>query len=117
MPKVLCTLPNASDEIRGVKFVTHAAGMLSEDISDEQAEVFASIPGYEIVGTKSPAPTGDDKAAERAELLAKAEALGMRVKGNWSNERLSIEIQTAEKAASEKAADDGAADEPASTEV
>lgn len=56
MPKVLCTLPNASDEISGVKFVTHAHGMLSEDISDDVAEQFAAIPGYEIVGGSTPAP-------------------------------------------------------------
>lgn len=99
MPKVLCTLPNASEEIGGIKFTQHAKGMLSEDLSDEQAKRLASIQGYEIVGGK--APDDDDAAtkdAERAEMLTKAEALGMKVKGNWSLERLKSEVETAEKA-------------------
>lgn len=102
MPKVLCTLPNASEEISGVKFVSHAKGMLSEEIDDEAAAVFASIPGYEIVGeVKKPAaatPEDEAKAAERAALVDKAEALGLKVKGNWSTERLASEIQSAEAA-------------------
>ena len=104
MPKILCTLPNASEEISGVKFVVHANGMVSEEVSDEVAADFASIPGYEIVG--APAPKGDDqgeadKAAERAALVAKAEALGVTVKNNWGDARLKSEIETAEKAKAE----------------
>lgn len=98
MSKVLCILPNASSEINGVAFVPHAAGMLSEDISDEQAALFTSIPGYEVVGagTKQEDTTKD---AERADLLAQAEAIGFKVKGNWSLERLRTEVETAAKAA------------------
>lgn len=115
MPKVLCTLPNASEEIGGIKFSKHAKGMLSEDISDEQATRLVSIPGYEIVGGKAP-DSGDDadaaaKDAERAELVAKAEALGVKVKGNWSLERLKSEVETAEAKA--KADADAAAAEAA----
>lgn len=117
MPKVLCTLPNASEEISGVKFVSHAKGMLSEEIDDEAAAVFASIPGYEIVGdTKKAAtpPAEDDaKAAERAALVSKAEALGLKVKANWSIERLASEIQAAEAA---KAAEASKATEPTAAE-
>jgi len=101
MPKVLCTLPNASEDIGGIKFAQHAKGMLSEDLSDEQAKRLASIPGYEIVGAVSEKGPVDDeaaKAAERAELVTKAEALGMKVKGNWSLERLKAEVEGAEKA-------------------
>lgn len=129
MPKVLCTLQNASEEISGVKFVSHANGMLSEDVTDEVAANFASIPGYEIVGAKAkataPAPADNDdaaaekaradasaeaaekasaKAAEKAALLAKAEALGVSVKGNWGVERLAAEIESAEKAKAEAGA-------------
>lgn len=53
MPKLLCTLPNASEEIGGVKFVAAKGGMLSEDVSEEVATRFAGIPGYEIVGDGS----------------------------------------------------------------
>lgn len=117
MPKVLCTLPNASEEISGVKFVSHAKGMLSEEISDEAAAVFASIPGYEVVGEakKAATPPADDaKAAERAALVAKAEALGVKVKANWSIERLNTEIRDAEAEAAAKGGDEApAADAPA----
>lgn len=110
MPKLLCTLPNASEEISGIKFVTHAAGMLSEDVSDEQAAKFASIPGYEIVGATQPKELSADdeaKAAERAGLVERAEAVGLRVKGNWSIERLRTEVETAEKAKAAEGAEGG----------
>lgn len=108
MPKILCTLPNASEEISGVKFVVHANGMVSEEVSDDVAANFASIPGYEIVG--APAPKGDDqgeadKAAERAALVAKAEAMGVTVKNNWGDARLKSEIEAAEKAKAEAEAE------------
>ena len=107
MPKVLCTLPNASEEIGGIKFVAHAKGMLSEDLSDEQAARLATIQGYEIVGGKAPdaGDDGADKDAERAELLARAEAIGFKVKGNWSLERLKSEVEAAEKARADAAAE------------
>lgn len=95
MAKVLCTRPNAGTEINGVAFTKHENGMLSEDISAEQAAEFAEIPGYEVVGSK---PAGDDKDAERAELIARAEAAGLQVKGNWGVDRLRHEVEAAEKA-------------------
>lgn len=48
MAKVLCRLANASNNINGVRFVTHRDGMLSEEIDDEVALGFANINGYEI---------------------------------------------------------------------
>lgn len=53
MPKVLCKLDNASESINGVRFVAHKKGMISEEISEEQAKRFARIPGYEIVSQPS----------------------------------------------------------------
>jgi hypothetical protein len=109
MPKVLCTLPNASDLISGVKFVTHAAGMLSEEISDEVADGFIAVPGYELVGEKKPSAEEADaaaaaKEAAKAALLARAEAVELKVKANWSLERLTAEVESAEeKAAAAKA--------------
>lgn len=48
MPRVICTLDNASDEISGVKFhPLEDGGKVSDEISDEQAELFLGIPGYE----------------------------------------------------------------------
>lgn len=115
MPKVLCTLPNASEEISGVKFVTHAKGMLSEEIDDEQAAHFTSIPGYEIVGaTAAPAAASEDQAdpakEEKADLAAKLSALGVTVKSNWGVDRLKAEIEKAEKAASEQTGDAAASE-------
>lgn len=113
MPQVLCTLPNASELINGVKFAAHAKGLLSEDVSDEVAANFASIPGYELVGAKPPAAdSGDaDKAAERAALEKKAAELNVKVKGSWGNDRLRAEIETAEKVAADAAATEAAAAE------
>lgn len=91
MPRVLCKLPNASENINGVPFVSHAdGGMVSADISDEQAAAFASIPGYSILGaepekTASGAMGGagasvsggapaDDAAAAAAAAQAQADA-------------------------------------------
>jgi hypothetical protein len=121
MPQVLCTLPNASAEISGVKFTEHAKGTLSEDVTDEQAAGFAAIPGYSIVGAKVPAAEAAAADDVRAALLARAEAAGLKVKASWGNDRLTTEVEAAEKAkaaadeaAAKKAADDApAADAPA----
>ena len=111
MPKVLCTLPNASTLISGVAFAAHANGMLSEDVTDDVASDFAAINGYSIVGAVS----AEDKAAadaeaaakaaaavaEKADLAARAAAIDFKVKANWSIERLKSEVEAAEKAADE----------------
>ena len=101
MPKVLCTLPNASDEISGVKFVSHAKGMLSEDISDDVAAAFLEVPGYELVGAKA---AEDSEDAEKAALLARAEAVKLAVKQNWGVPRLKAEVEKAEAEAADAAA-------------
>jgi hypothetical protein len=48
MPRVLCSLPNASTLINGVRFASVPDGMLSEEISDEAAAAFAAIRGYVV---------------------------------------------------------------------
>jgi hypothetical protein len=108
VPKVICKLPNASEEISGVRFAPHPDGaehgMVSEDISQEQADFFVSIPGYELVGGSAQKAPADD--TELDELRAKAETLGIKVKGNWKADRLKSEIKAAED---EKAAQEAAA--------
>lgn len=48
MERVRCVLPHASEEINGVKFARAEDGaMVSEEVSAEVADNFASIPGYE----------------------------------------------------------------------
>jgi hypothetical protein len=67
MKQVLCTLPNCSEEVSGVKFTAFAGGMLSEPISDEAAKRLCSIPGYKEYAASvhstgqgnSPVPAGE----------------------------------------------------------
>ncbi len=112
MAKVICKLQNAADEISGIAFTKVDGGMLSEDISDEQAARFASIPGYELVNE---GPSADEKAAAAADaaaaeadelkaLTAEAVELGIEFKPNWKNARLKTEIDKAKAAAAEAAA-------------
>lgn len=117
MAKVICKLANASEEINGVAFAPHPdGGMVSEDIPDDAAAVFASIEGYKLVGAKEPLTAEEQAAADAAareldELRAKAKELGVEPRGNWKADRLRAEIDKAEKDKAAKAADDtGAAD-------
>ncbi len=96
MPKVLCRLPNASELIDGVRFVSHKSGMVSEEINDEQAKRFCSIDGYELSDAGEP--------DERDELRAKAAALNIQFDSRWGAKRLADEIKKAEDAAAEEAA-------------
>ncbi len=51
MARVRCDLPNASENISGVAFMPAVDGshVLSEEIADEIAARFCSIPGYSLV--------------------------------------------------------------------
>lgn len=69
MPQVICTLENASELINGVKFSPREDGaMVSEEISEDVAALFASIPGYELVkeAAQAPAPAPAPAAPARA---------------------------------------------------
>lgn len=46
MPKVICTLPNASSLINGVVFSPHKLGVISDDIDQDTADDFLEIDGY-----------------------------------------------------------------------
>lgn len=46
--KVLCTLPNASELINGIRFAPTEDGMLSEDVPEDVAERLGTIDGYQI---------------------------------------------------------------------
>lgn len=96
MPKVICTLPNASDLINDVKFAAHELGMISEEVADDVAEFFASIPGYI---TEEAAKVSDKIDQVRADLEARASAVGLAVKKVWGNDRLQSEVEKAENAA------------------
>lgn len=47
--QILCTRPNASELISGVRFAPGGDGMLSEPVSRATAELFGAVPGYRIV--------------------------------------------------------------------
>ncbi len=65
MSYVICTLPNASDEISGVAFEDHPEGKVSvEAVSAEVAERFASIDGYKVVKDKGGKKPAASKGAE-----------------------------------------------------
>lgn len=67
MPRVICDLPNASTEISGVKFhKLDDGGLISDEISQEQAELFASIPGYTIDEDGNEPPKVEAKPAPTA---------------------------------------------------
>lgn len=46
MPRVICTLQNASTLINGIAFVAHKLGMISEEVEEDIADVFLAIDGY-----------------------------------------------------------------------
>jgi len=46
MAKIICTLPNASASINGVKFSIHELGMVSEEVGQDIADRFLLITGY-----------------------------------------------------------------------
>lgn len=56
MPRVLCSLRNASKLISGVLFEQSqdGIGMLSEEISAERAESFCAVPGFSLVAAEDP---------------------------------------------------------------
>jgi hypothetical protein len=109
MARVICTLPNASEEISGVKFERHEMGVISENVSDEQAANFASIKGYVLADDDGNPIAGDEGDASTAgaddmeALRARATELGIDVKGNWKAQRLRAEIKRAEDAVANKA--------------
>lgn len=66
---VICTLPNASDEINGIPFEDHEDGKISKvAVSAEVAEGFAQIDGYKVVEAKAKAAKKGAKPAEAPAL-------------------------------------------------
>lgn len=63
MPKVICTLPHASALINGVRFVTHKAGMISEDVGQDVADGFLRISGY-VAADKKGQPAAVDAGSD-----------------------------------------------------
>lgn len=74
MARVICTLPNASDCINGVRFTLDRGQMVSEEVDEDTAAIFGSIRGYSVVSAEPPPPpvkppavepSGSDRPARR----------------------------------------------------
>ncbi len=65
MPRILCDLPNASDNINGIPFTADRGQMVSDVVDEATAAAFSGIPGYTILPDKPPAPqqTGGSEPA------------------------------------------------------
>lgn len=63
MPRVICTLPNASASINGIAFTLDRGQMVSEEVDEATAARFASIPGYQMVAPPPANPIPADPAA------------------------------------------------------
>lgn len=74
MPRVICDLPNASDEINGIKFhPLDDGGRISDEIDAETAAHFVSIPGYALDdGSAAPEPVKVAPAPTKRQAKATA---------------------------------------------
>lgn len=67
MTKIRCTLPNASEEMNGIKFAVDAGGgVVSVDaVPEEMAAIFLSIPGFSAEAVKGKPPVDPEEAARK----------------------------------------------------
>lgn len=109
MPRVICGLPNASDEISGVKFHLLEDGRrISDELSEEQAGDFTSIEGYEL---------DDDEVVRKPDPVA-PEAPKLTRAQQKAAEKAAATAAADQAAADQKAADDkAAADQAAADEA
>lgn len=101
MAKVICTLPNASELINGVKFVSHKDGMISEDISKDEADSFLDIPGYQLAAAATAPSKAEKEAAAKAAAAEKAAAEAAEKEA--AEQAAAAEKEAADKAAAEAA--------------
>lgn len=47
--KIICSLPNASEEISGIEFEKENGEMVAHNVLAEEAERFSEIPGYKVI--------------------------------------------------------------------
>jgi hypothetical protein len=60
MPRIICTRPNASSLINGIKFVAHEIGVISEEVEQAVADQFLKISGYFVEGQEPKPDDGTD---------------------------------------------------------
>ena len=69
MKRILCTIPTATSPINGIEFGPHERGLISASVEEEEAEYFATIPGYELLdaGVSAPVPVVPVEPVETVE--------------------------------------------------
>jgi hypothetical protein len=90
MTKIRCTLPNASEEMNGIKFAVDAGGgVVSVDaVPAEMAEIFLSIPGFtaEVKTADEPLLKDAAKATKGAKATKETPAADADAKAPESTE-------------------------------
>lgn len=109
MPKVICTLPNASELIDGIRFVSHKDGMVSEEISDAQVQRLVSIKGFSVIVKESKAEKAAREAAEREAEKAAEDQAARDAADNKAAEKLAADKAAVDKKAAEEASAPSAA--------
>lgn len=104
MPKVHCSLPNASNNINGVKFEPAENGVVSEEVDQATADAFAAIEGYVIVEPAKPAKV--EKPAT-APVKAEASAKGGKKAAEKPATTAAVDKPADAPAGDEKPAEDG----------
>lgn len=84
MPRIICTLPNASTEINGHKFEPVEGGVVSGELSQEVVDTFLEISGYALF-EEDPAAVAEAAAKEAKAAAAKAEKLAATAKAATAN--------------------------------
>jgi hypothetical protein len=112
MPRVLCTLPNASTCINGVDFEPHDHGVLSVDLSDDQAQTFVAIPGYELYQV-DPEEDARVKAEEAEEAQRAADEAAKKAAASKAAAAEKAAAKSAKQPAAKKAPTPASAPAPA----
>lgn len=126
MTKIRCTLPNASEEMNGIKFAVDAdGGVVSVDaVPADMAEIFLSIPGFTAEVKKGPVVDPEQVARDAAEAqrikdekAAEAKALKDKKAADALSAKEAVKAAKGVKpAAEETPAADADAKAPGSTE-
>lgn len=109
MPKVICTRPNASLLINGVNFtpLEDGTGVISEEIGDEAAELFLSIPGYEAADDgegSAPATPAPAAAQPKAKPATQAKVVTTSAKPAKKDQKPAADAAKTDTAAADTAA-------------
>lgn len=111
MPRIICDLPNASEEINGVRFAPDGPGgaMRSAVVDEATAAAFLAIPGYRADPDTDEAAR--ERQAESERLAAAADEAATAARAEL--ERAAAERRAAARARAPRSADAGAAaDQP-----